>query len=84
MDSSTLESQTRPNNFVTYKSPFTLYFMAISPTTTTHRRIAVGSFIEEYANRINILTFNKTPSPSNQTPTYPSTTLTPYQTHVPL
>ncbi|KAJ0946752.1 putative transcription factor WD40-like family [Helianthus annuus] len=60
MDSSTLESQTRPDNFVTYESPFTLYSMAISPTTTTtHRRIAVGSFIEEYANRINILTFNE-------------------------
>ncbi|KAK1427814.1 hypothetical protein QVD17_16509 [Tagetes erecta] len=55
MDSSTLESQIRSDNFVTYESPYTLYSMAIS----SHRQIAVGSFIEEYANRVDILTFDE-------------------------
>lgn len=60
MDSSTLESQVRSDNFVTYESPFTLYSMAISSTSrSSHRRIAVGSFIEEYSNRVDILTFDE-------------------------
>ncbi|XP_071742542.1 protein TRANSPARENT TESTA GLABRA 1-like [Rutidosis leptorrhynchoides] len=64
MDTSTLESKIRSENFITYESPFTLYSMAISSTTTTttrpsHRHIAVGSFIEEFTNRIDILTFDQ-------------------------
>ncbi|XP_076882796.1 protein TRANSPARENT TESTA GLABRA 1 [Bidens hawaiensis] len=58
MDSSTLESQTRPDNLITYESPFTLYSMAISSSSAPRRRIAVGSFIEEYTNRVDILTFD--------------------------
>lgn len=60
MDSSTLESQVGSDNFVTYESPFTLYSMAISSTSrSSHRRIAVGSFIEEYSNRVDILSFDE-------------------------
>lgn len=61
MDTSTLESQVRSDNFVTYESPYTLYSMAISTATTrpSQHRIAVGSFIEEYANRVDIVTFDE-------------------------
>nr|ACN58396.1 WD40 protein [Saussurea medusa]AOV81580.1 WD40 [Saussurea medusa] len=61
MDTSTLESQIRSDNYVTYEFPYTLYSMAISSATSrsSHRRIAVGSFIEEYTNHIDIVTFHE-------------------------
>ncbi|KAI4338050.1 hypothetical protein L6164_016404 [Bauhinia variegata] len=61
MDNSTQESFLRSENSVTYESPYPLYAMAISsnPSITSHgQRIAVGSFIEEYTNRVDILSFN--------------------------
>ncbi|XP_058786673.1 protein TRANSPARENT TESTA GLABRA 1 [Vicia villosa] len=61
MDNSTQESHLRSdNNSVTYDSPHPLYAMAFSsnPNPQHHQRIAVGSFLEEYTNRIDILSFN--------------------------
>ncbi|KAI5405383.1 Protein TRANSPARENT TESTA GLABRA 1, variant 2 [Lathyrus oleraceus] len=61
MDNSTQESHLRSdNNSVTYDSPHPLYAMAFSsnPNPQHHQRIAVGSFIEEYTNRVDILSFN--------------------------
>lgn len=65
MDSSTQESHFRSDNVVTYESPYPLYAMAFatSPSPTHHRRrhcrsIAVGSFIEELSNRVDILSFD--------------------------
>ncbi|KAM1127038.1 hypothetical protein ACFX13_042950 [Malus domestica] len=62
MENSTQESHLRQENSVTYESPYPLYAMAFpSPQTRTrhqHHRIAVGSFIEEYSNRVDILSFD--------------------------
>nr|XP_043609367.1 protein TRANSPARENT TESTA GLABRA 1 [Erigeron canadensis] len=81
--STTLESQihsdqTNPNS-ITYSSPFTLYSMAISSSSQSHR-LAIGSFIEEYSNKINILDFNPQtlsikPTPISFTHPYPPTKL---------
>ncbi|CAK9158892.1 unnamed protein product [Ilex paraguariensis] len=61
MENSTQESQLRSETFVTYESPNTLYAMAFSSSsaTTRHRRIALGSFIEEYNNRVDIVSFDE-------------------------
>ncbi|XP_073224481.1 protein TRANSPARENT TESTA GLABRA 1 [Cicer arietinum] len=60
MENSTQESNLRSDNSVTYDSPYPLYAMAFSsnPNSQQQQRIAVGSFIEEYTNRIDILSFN--------------------------
>ncbi|KAF7816618.1 protein TRANSPARENT TESTA GLABRA 1-like [Senna tora] len=61
MDNSTQESHLRSENSVTYESPYPLYAMAFSstpPLPSSHQRIAVGSFIEDYTNRVDILSFN--------------------------
>ncbi|KAE9587276.1 putative transcription factor WD40-like family [Lupinus albus] len=48
-----------PTSSVTYDSPYPLYAMSFSSSHHPHqRRLAVGSFIEEYTNRIDILSFN--------------------------
>lgn len=61
MENSSQESHLRSENLVTYESPYTLYTMAISSTVSRspHRRIAVGSFIEEYNNRVDVLSFDE-------------------------
>ncbi|KAL1290670.1 hypothetical protein HN51_059164 [Arachis hypogaea] len=60
MDNSSQESQLRSDNSATYDSTYPLYAMALSSSSTSsnHQRIAVGSFIEEYTNRVDILSFN--------------------------
>ncbi|CAN1812751.1 Protein TRANSPARENT TESTA GLABRA 1 [Linum perenne] len=42
---------------VTYNSPYPLYAMALSPSPLRHR-IALGSFIEDYTNHVDILSFD--------------------------
>ncbi|XP_021762895.1 protein TRANSPARENT TESTA GLABRA 1-like [Chenopodium quinoa] len=66
MENSTQESHLLPNNtLVTYDSPYPLYAMSFSLSSAGISRrssdqiIAVGSFIEEYNNRIDILTFDE-------------------------
>ncbi|KAJ9159836.1 hypothetical protein P3X46_025300 [Hevea brasiliensis] len=62
MENSTQESHLRSDNSITYESPYPLYAMAFSsspsPNHNHHQRIAVGSFIEEYSNRVDILSFD--------------------------
>ncbi|KAH1107462.1 hypothetical protein J1N35_011230 [Gossypium stocksii] len=54
MENSTQESHLRSDNVVTYESPYPLYATALSSTPAVihlnHQRIALGSFIEDYAN----------------------------------
>ncbi|XP_021725686.1 protein TRANSPARENT TESTA GLABRA 1-like [Chenopodium quinoa] len=66
MENLTQESHLLPNNtLVTYDSPYPLYAMSFSLSSAGISRrssdqiIAVGSFIEEYNNRIDILTFDE-------------------------
>ncbi|KAM7499837.1 hypothetical protein LguiA_024251 [Lonicera macranthoides] len=61
MENSTLDSHLRSDNSATYESPYPLYAMAFSSTTsrTPHHRIALGSFIEEYNNRVDIVSFDE-------------------------
>ncbi|KAL3653739.1 Rhombotin-1 [Castilleja foliolosa] len=79
MDKSTLESHPRPESVVTYDSPYPIYAMAIS--AADRRRIAVGSFIEELGNRVDILSFSDDPPSIKPTPSlsfdhpYPPTKL---------
>lgn len=57
MENSTQDSHLRPDqNSVTYDSPYPLY--ATSFSSSHPHRLAVGSFIEEYTNRVDILSFN--------------------------
>ncbi|KAF2318411.1 hypothetical protein GH714_006831 [Hevea brasiliensis] len=62
MENSNQESHLRSDNSITYESPYPLYAMAFSsspsPNHNHHQRIAVGSFIEEYSNRVEILSFD--------------------------
>uniref|UniRef100_A0A5B6YJF3 Putative WD40 protein n=1 Tax=Davidia involucrata TaxID=16924 RepID=A0A5B6YJF3_DAVIN len=60
MENSTQESHLRSDNSVTYDSPYPLYAMAFSSSTRTpHQRIALGSFIEEYNNRVDLVSFDE-------------------------
>ncbi|XP_028790775.1 protein TRANSPARENT TESTA GLABRA 1 [Neltuma alba] len=61
MDSSAQESRLRSEHSVTYDSPYPIYAMAFSSApslASPHQRIAVGSFIEDYNNRVDIISFN--------------------------
>ncbi|KAL2527550.1 Protein TRANSPARENT TESTA GLABRA 1 [Abeliophyllum distichum] len=61
MENSTQESHLRSENCVTYDSPYPIYAMAVSSTTSAaarRRSIAVGSFIEDFHNRVDILSFD--------------------------
>ena len=61
MENSTQESHLRSENTITYESPYPLYAMAISSTpsrTNQYQRIALGSFTEDYNNRIDIVSFD--------------------------
>nr|QSC88245.1 WDR anthocyanin regulator [Antirrhinum majus] len=55
MDISTHDPQSSPENVVTYDSPYPIYAMAFSAAHP--RKIAVGSFLEELNNRVEILSF---------------------------
>ncbi|CAL1366545.1 unnamed protein product [Linum trigynum] len=67
MENSGQESNLTSETSATYNSPYPLYSLAFSPT---HRhRIAAGSFIEDYTNRVDILSFDPdslsiTPNPT--------------------
>lgn len=56
MGSSTQESHLRSETCVTYDSTFPIYAMAFSAADRSH--IAVGSFVEEFNNRVDILSFD--------------------------
>ncbi|KAI3417847.1 WD_REPEATS_REGION domain-containing protein [Psidium guajava] len=61
MENSTQESHhLRSENSVTHESPYPLYAMAVSssPSRHHHHRIAVGSFLEEYTNRVDVVSFD--------------------------
>ncbi|KMT16480.1 hypothetical protein BVRB_3g050980 [Beta vulgaris subsp. vulgaris] len=80
-------SNNNNNNLVTYDSPYPLYAMSFSLSSagicrrSSDQIIAVGSFIEEYNNRVDLLTFDKETLTLNLTPNlsfshpYPSTKL---------
>nr|AJN91103.1 anthocyanin-related transcription factor TTG1 [Solanum melongena] len=63
MDNSSQESHLRSENSVTYDSSYPIYAMAVSSFPSSvpsrRRRIAVGSFIEEFNNRVDILCFDE-------------------------
>ncbi|XP_022737283.1 protein TRANSPARENT TESTA GLABRA 1-like [Durio zibethinus] len=62
MENSTQESQPRSANFITYESSYPLYAMALSSmpsvTNLNHQRLALGSFMEDYSNRVDIISFD--------------------------
>ncbi|MBA0725871.1 hypothetical protein Goshw_006646 [Gossypium schwendimanii] len=62
MENSTQESHLRSDNSVTYESAYTVYAMALSSTPSStninHQRIALGSFLEDYTNRVDIISFD--------------------------
>ncbi|KAL3521720.1 hypothetical protein ACH5RR_019869 [Cinchona calisaya] len=51
----------RSENSVSYDSPYPIYAMAVSSSTHHRRRrhIAVGSFIEDLSNRVDIISFDE-------------------------
>ncbi|XP_072955817.1 protein TRANSPARENT TESTA GLABRA 1 [Typha angustifolia] len=57
--SSTQESPLNPNAF-TFDSAHPIYAMAFStsPSSSSSPRLALGSFLEEYANRVDIVSFD--------------------------
>ncbi|CAI9775101.1 unnamed protein product [Fraxinus pennsylvanica] len=60
MENSTQESNLRSEICVIYDSPYSIYAMAVSNAASSPhlRHIAVGSFIEEFNNRVDILSFD--------------------------
>uniref|UniRef100_A0A7N0RD90 WD40 repeat protein n=1 Tax=Kalanchoe fedtschenkoi TaxID=63787 RepID=A0A7N0RD90_KALFE len=59
MDNSTQESHLRPAAMPTHDSPHPLYAMAFSTSAARPQRIAVGSFVEDANNRVDVLTFDE-------------------------
>ncbi|XP_049396191.1 protein TRANSPARENT TESTA GLABRA 1-like [Solanum stenotomum] len=63
MENSSQESHLRSEKSVTYDSSYPIYAMAFSSFTSSltnrRRRLAVGSFIEEFNNRVDILSFDE-------------------------
>ncbi|XP_010251384.1 PREDICTED: protein TRANSPARENT TESTA GLABRA 1 [Nelumbo nucifera] len=59
MDNSTQESHLRSENFFTHDSPYPIYAMAFSSSSDRIHRIAVGSFLEEYNNKVDIISFDE-------------------------
>ncbi|KAK1366384.1 Transparent testa glabra 1 [Heracleum sosnowskyi] len=57
MENSTQDSHLRSETLVTYDSPHTLYAMSIS--SSPHNRIALGSFLEEFTNRVDVVSFDE-------------------------
>ncbi|CAL9758242.1 unnamed protein product [Musa acuminata subsp. burmannicoides] len=63
MESSTQESPLNSNAF-TFDSPHPVYAMAFSPSSSSAAaaaspRLALGSFIEEYGNRVDVVSFDE-------------------------
>ncbi|KAF5743430.1 WD40 protein [Tripterygium wilfordii] len=62
MDNSSQDSFLRSENCITYDSPYPLYSLALSSTPSRiqphHQTAAVGSFIEDFNNRVDILSFD--------------------------
>uniref|UniRef100_A0A2P2IKM6 TTG1 Ttg1-like protein n=1 Tax=Rhizophora mucronata TaxID=61149 RepID=A0A2P2IKM6_RHIMU len=64
MENSTQESYMRSENCITYESPYPLYSVAFSSSSVASQshgqghRMAVGSFIEDYGNRVDIIAFD--------------------------
>ncbi|KAJ8760784.1 hypothetical protein K2173_021822 [Erythroxylum novogranatense] len=58
MENSSQESFLRSENCITYESPYPLYAMAFSSTPSHHHRMAVGSFIEDFNNRVDVVAFD--------------------------
>ncbi|GER51073.1 carbamoyl-phosphate synthase large chain [Striga asiatica] len=56
MESLATEPHHRRDNLATYDSAHPIYAMAISAADP--HRVAVGSFLEELGNRVNVLTFS--------------------------
>ncbi|XP_051137984.1 protein TRANSPARENT TESTA GLABRA 1 [Andrographis paniculata] len=79
MDPPAPDSQSRPENVVSFDCSYPIYAMAISAANRGH--IAVGSFIEELNNRVDILSFSDESSSINLLPSltfqhpYPPTKL---------
>lgn len=67
-----MEQSSQELNSITYDSPYPLYTVAFSPSPTRshHYRIAVGSFLETYTNRVDILSFD--PDSFSLKPQHPS------------
>nr|AEF01097.1 AN11 [Solanum tuberosum] len=63
MENSSQESHLRSEKSVTYDSSYPIHAMAFSSFTSSltnrRRRLAVGSFIEEFNNRVDILSFDE-------------------------
>nr|GMC98638.1 WDR1 [Ipomoea batatas] len=65
MENSTQGSNLRSENSVTYESPYPIFAMAVSSFAggshhgLRRRSVAVGSFLEEYKNRVEILSFEE-------------------------
>lgn len=57
MDNSTQDSHPRTENVVTFESSYPIYAMAIS--ATNRRRVAIGSYVEELKNSVDILSFSE-------------------------
>ncbi|KAF5181497.1 Transparent testa glabra [Thalictrum thalictroides] len=60
MENSTQESNPRSENLFTYDSPFPIYAMAFSSSSSDKsHRIAVGSYLEDLNNKVDILSFDE-------------------------
>nr|QTO65835.1 transparent testa glabra 1 [Aristolochia macrophylla] len=61
MESSTLDSHPKPSasNVFTHESPFPIYALAESSSSSGSPRLAIGSFLEEYTNKVDIVVFDE-------------------------
>ncbi|XAR52140.1 hypothetical protein NMG60_11020060 [Bertholletia excelsa] len=60
MENSTQESHLKSEHSVTYDSTYPIYAMAFSSSApNNHHRLALGSFIEEYNNRVDVVSFDE-------------------------
>ncbi|KAG9455455.1 hypothetical protein H6P81_008359 [Aristolochia fimbriata] len=61
MESSTLDSHPKPSasNVFTHESPFPIYALASSSSSSASPRLAIGSFLEEYTNKVDIVAFDE-------------------------
>ncbi|KAL5726740.1 Rhombotin-1 [Ranunculus cassubicifolius] len=60
MENSTQESNMRSDNSFTYESPYPIYAMAFSSSSSDRsHRIATGSFLEDFNNKVDIISFDE-------------------------
>ncbi|XAR52139.1 hypothetical protein NMG60_11020057 [Bertholletia excelsa] len=61
MENSTQESLLKSEHSVTYDSFYPIYALAFSSSAPNHHhhRLALGSFIEEYNNRVDVVSFDE-------------------------